>query len=85
MFLRRDGVVVAAAYPFFTEVSSLLKLHDDSDDRSFSNPHGKGYVTHTHLSVARETNDDVAVVAEECPSCGFRFSASPPGRCLGGG
>jgi len=80
MFLRRDGVVVAAAYPFFTEVSSLLKLHDDSDDRSFSDANGEGYVTHTHLSVARETNNDVAVVAEECPSGGFRFSASPTGR-----
>lgn len=80
MFFRRYRVAISASYPFFTEVSRLLKLYDDSDDRSFSYTHGESYVAHTHLSVARETNDDVAVVAEECPSCGFRFSASPTGR-----
>ena len=68
MFLRRDRVVVAAAYPFFTEVSSLFKLHDDSDDRSFGYSDGKGDVPYTHLGVASEANNDVAMVAEECPS-----------------
>lgn len=68
MFLRRDGVAIAASYPFFAEVSTCFKLHDDSDDRSFGYADGKGDVTYTHLSVASEANNDVTVIAEECPS-----------------
>jgi hypothetical protein len=68
MFLRRDRVVVAASYAFFAEVAPLFKLHDDSDDRSFGYSDGKGDVPYTHLSVASEANNDVAMVAEECPS-----------------
>jgi hypothetical protein len=68
MFLRRDRVAVAASYTFFADISPLLKLHDYSDDRSFGYSDSKGDIPYTHLSVASEANDDVAMVTEECPS-----------------
>ena len=68
MLLRRDGVAIATSYALFADVSALFELGDDADDRSLGYSDAESDVTYPHLRVPSETNDHVAVIAEERPS-----------------
>jgi hypothetical protein len=79
VFVRSDRVAIAPSYPFLSNVTRLLKLNENSYDGSLCNPDGNRDVPYPRLRVSRETDYDVAMIAEKGPPGIRRFSSSSCG------
>ena len=66
-----DTVNIAAALALALENASGFQFRDDLLDGAFGDSHGIADLPQSHLGIAGEAQEDVGVVCEKRPTCGF--------------